>query len=343
MKLTNEKYYFTNEPCKNGHIDKRYINTNICYSCKRLQNKRYTKNHPKVTKKISQKTYFKNKEKHLKNSKKWAKLNPEKVKQIKKNYKIRNKEKYLEQCRVYSKNKRKDINYKLHKNISKQIWNKIKNKKGSSILDILPYDFNQLKNHLESQFTIEMNWDNYGIFWEIDHIIPSSWFFGSDIIECWNLNNLQPLECNLNRSKQNKNNKTRDQIIEDFLTNVNRLENKEFKTIQNRITESNIRLLHGTLGLSTESNELLDMLKKHLFYGKPIDRKKVIDEVGDVLFYMAVIIDEIGSSFEEVMIMNVAKLKARFPEKFTEDQAINRDTEKERKILEETLKIYRPK
>ena len=37
-KKIGQKWYFTGEPCKNGHVDKRYVNTDICYTCKRIQN-----------------------------------------------------------------------------------------------------------------------------------------------------------------------------------------------------------------------------------------------------------------------------------------------------------------
>ena len=39
-KKLNQKWYYTGEPCKYGHIDKRYVNTDICYTCKRNQNKK---------------------------------------------------------------------------------------------------------------------------------------------------------------------------------------------------------------------------------------------------------------------------------------------------------------
>ena len=58
------------------------------------------------------------------------------------------------------------------------------------------------------------------------------------------------------------------------------------------------RLIHGMVGISTESGELLDALKKHLMYGKSLDLVNIKEEVGDVLWYCALILDEVGGSCE---------------------------------------------
>lgn len=94
------------------------------------------------------------------------------------------------------------------------------------------------------------------------------------------------------------------------------------------------RLLHAGVGLATEGGEFLDALKKHIFYGKALDRTNLKEEIGDILWYCAIALDELDSSFEEVQMTNIAKLKARYPEKFTKAQAENRDLSAERKILE---------
>ncbi len=99
--------------------------------------------------------------------------------------------------------------------------------------------------------------------------------------------------------------------------------------------EGDERLLHAGIGLATESGEFLDALKKHIFYGKPLDRTNLKEEAGDLMWYIAIALDELGSSFEEVQATNIAKLRARYPEKFTEELAENRDLKTERKILED--------
>lgn len=98
----------------------------------------------------------------------------------------------------------------------------------------------------------------------------------------------------------------------------------------------NARLIHALLGIGSESGELSDQLKKHIAYGKDLDLVNLKEEVGDLLWYCAVLLDEIGSSFDEAMEINIAKLKKRYPQGFTEEAAINRDVDAERVILEGT-------
>lgn len=113
-----------------------------------------------------------------------------------------------------------------------------------------------------------------------------------------------------------------------------RTELKDYKTVSERFTPSMARLSHAASGLCTESGELLDMLKKHLNYGKDFDRANAIEELGDLLWYVAIACDELGVSIEDIMKINIDKLKARYGEKYSDDRAINRDLKAEREILE---------
>jgi hypothetical protein len=78
----------------------------------------------------------------------------------------------------------------------------LKNKKWESLLG---YSVGELKKHLEEQFDSNMSWKNQGFYWEIDHVIPISWFKTKDqqIKHGWALRNLQPLEKRLNFDKKN--------------------------------------------------------------------------------------------------------------------------------------------
>ncbi len=95
------------------------------------------------------------------------------------------------------------------------------------------------------------------------------------------------------------------------------------------------RLLHAGIGLATESGEFLDALKKSIFYGKELDIVNLKEELGDVLWYMAIAMDALGTDFETEMKKNIKKLKARYGEKFSQDSAEKRDLKREREILEE--------
>ena len=93
-------------------------------------------------------------------------------------------------------------------------------------------------------------------------------------------------------------------------------------------------MLHGAIGLATEAGELLDAIKRALFYGQPLDRTNLIEELGDLEWYMAVLRDAIGVTQEDVQARNIAKLRARYPQHFTTQDALNRDLGRERSILE---------
>ncbi len=72
-------------------------------------------------------------------------------------------------------------------------------------------------------------------------------------------------------------------------------------------------LLHMAVGTSTESGELLDAVKKYVFYRKPIDRENVIEELGDMEFYMEGLRGRLGITRNETIEHNIAKLSIRYP------------------------------
>lgn len=98
--------------------------------------------------------------------------------------------------------------------------------------------------------------------------------------------------------------------------------------------QPNPRILHAAIGCVTESGEMLDALKKQMFYGRELDTTNVLEEAGDLLWYLSILFDEMGTDFETESGRVIAKLKARFPEKFTEKEAFNRNLKEERSVLE---------
>lgn len=118
----------------------------------------------------------------------------------------------------YSKNPQKYSEYykkrvstpvgKLRQLIRSRMWSFLKtkgmNKKGSFI-QALGITTSELKEYLESKFTSEMNWSNYGSYWNIDHIVPlDSAENIDDVYRLSHYTNLQPLERIENFKKSNK-------------------------------------------------------------------------------------------------------------------------------------------
>jgi len=83
-------------------------------------------------------------------------------------------------------------------------------------------------------------------------------------------------------------------------------------------------LIHAHLGMSSETGEVADALKKHLVYGQPLDSTNIVEECGDKLWYIALALSACDCTLEECMEANINKLKIRYPEKFTEQCAISR-------------------
>jgi NTP pyrophosphatase (non-canonical NTP hydrolase) len=93
--------------------------------------------------------------------------------------------------------------------------------------------------------------------------------------------------------------------------------------------------IHMALGLVTEAGELADVFKKNLAYNKSIDWINVQEEMGDLMWYIAGLCNINNFDIEQILQVCIDKLRSRYPEKFDEDKAINRNLEDERKILEQ--------
>lgn len=88
---------------------------------------------------------------------------------------------------------------------------------------------------------------------------------------------------------------------------------KDGADIVKNLTPEQANQLHMVIGASGEVGELVDAIKKHVIYQKPLDVENVKEELGDLLFYMSNLMQSVGLSFEEVLQHNVDKLSIRYP------------------------------
>jgi NTP pyrophosphatase (non-canonical NTP hydrolase) len=104
---------------------------------------------------------------------------------------------------------------------------------------------------------------------------------------------------------------------------------------EHAVENINPRVAHALFGLETEVGELIDPFKKFWFYGgvKPLDMVNIREEIGDILWYLSILMDEIDTDFETEMDRVVRKLETRYPEKFTSELAHTRDLKKEWDVL----------
>ena len=83
-------------------------------------------------------------------------------------------------------------------------------------------------------------------------------------------------------------------------------------------------IFNACLGLSGEVGEFNDMIKKWIFHEKELDMEHAKKEMGDVLWYVAMMCESFGWNMEDVMQTNIDKLKARYPEGFSADRSLHR-------------------
>jgi hypothetical protein len=198
-----------------------------CKTCHKASVTEWKKRNPEKVKEVAKESRKRNQDK-LKNSRKsynnsekgkqqkkeWENNNKEKARLLRKKWYEDNKERLRDRRkksakRTYEKNKQ-NHSFRVSNAISSGIRQAIKvNKANRHWETLVGYTLTELMAHLERLFTPEMNWDNYGSYWHIDHIKPQSWFIYENTESeafktCWSLSNLQPLEASKNCSKGNR-------------------------------------------------------------------------------------------------------------------------------------------
>ena len=204
---------------KSGH-------RNICKECdkiktqawrvknpekKKAADSKWSCEHPEKKRASSSKWYYKHPAESREKTLRWHRDNPEKAREKASRWYYKNHAKVKETAKKYNAKILGTERGKLNNNMRSRIGTSLKNhsKSRQHWESLVGYTVDQLKKHLEKQFTPEMSWENYGKVWEIDHKIPIAVFNYErpndiDFRICWSINNLQPLTTFKNRSKQDK-------------------------------------------------------------------------------------------------------------------------------------------
>ncbi len=104
---------------------------------------------------------------------------------------------------------------------------------------------------------------------------------------------------------------------------INEYQKLAMTTINPSLSERDV-LINGVMGLCGESGEVIDIVKKHLSQGHPLDKEHIAQELGDVAWYLAELATVLGYDLEAILQMNIEKLKKRFPGGFTVEASVNR-------------------
>lgn len=100
---------------------------------------------------------------------------------------------------------------------------------------------------------------------------------------------------------------------------------KDGKEVVESMTAAEANAIHAVMGISGEAGELLDAIKKHVIYKKPLDRENVIEELGDIEFYLQALRQTLYITREQTLAANIAKLSVRYPQgSYSNQDAIER-------------------
>lgn len=84
-------------------------------------------------------------------------------------------------------------------------------------------------------------------------------------------------------------------------------------------------LMNGCLGLAGEAGECCDLLKKHQFQDNREIKEHLLDELGDVLWYVSETATALGIWLDDIAEYNIEKLKKRYPEGFSAERSLHRE------------------
>lgn len=101
--------------------------------------------------------------------------------------------------------------------------------------------------------------------------------------------------------------------------------NEYQKLAQRTSPDDHDKLLNGCMGLSGETGEACDVLKKSMFQGHPLDRGHMIEELGDCAWYLAEAASGLGVSLQDILLQNIAKLKRRYSQGFDPERSVHRE------------------
>lgn len=103
---------------------------------------------------------------------------------------------------------------------------------------------------------------------------------------------------------------------------INEYQKAALRTANSEMSDDLI--LNGILGLCGETGEVSDHIKKYMFQGHELDQDKLVNELGDVCWYIAILASGLNVDLETVMKKNIEKLQRRYPEGFDTERSLHR-------------------
>ena len=105
--------------------------------------------------------------------------------------------------------------------------------------------------------------------------------------------------------------------------NANEYQQLAMRTLNPELSRKDV-LINSVMGLCGESGEAIDIVKKWLAQGHELDKAKLAKELGDIAWYLAETAYALDIPLEQILRMNLEKLKNRYPEGFSTERSMNR-------------------
>ncbi len=106
---------------------------------------------------------------------------------------------------------------------------------------------------------------------------------------------------------------------------INEYQELAMSTLNPDLSERDV-LINGVMGLCGEAGEAIDIVKRYLAQGHELDKEHLAKELGDIAWYLAETATVLGYSLEDILQMNIDKLKKRYPDGFDIEKSKNRST-----------------
>jgi NTP pyrophosphatase (non-canonical NTP hydrolase) len=123
---------------------------------------------------------------------------------------------------------------------------------------------------------------------------------------------------------------------------VVRLMTKSGGAILGSMTPATAHLLHMALGITGEAGEIVDAIKKHVVYGQPLNCDNLVEELGDLMFYVSGLRQHLRLSEEVVLQANIDKLAVRYGDQYSDLKAFQRADKDHERLLAEQYPSLKP-
>jgi len=99
---------------------------------------------------------------------------------------------------------------------------------------------------------------------------------------------------------------------------------EEWQRLSDEMTPEKMKLIQIIMGLSGEVGEIVDNIKNHMMYGKELDLNNIVEEFGDLYWYLRAGLKSLGINYEDMKENNIKKLTKRYPGGYSREKAIQR-------------------